>query len=61
MRQSAKDEHEESGSRIVRPLAEMSAGHTAIDSALAAYNSRITYLRDEATHDNYEINKTVHV
>ena len=58
VRQSAQDEREESGSRIVRMLAEVSAERRAIDSALDAYSSRIAYLRDEATHDGYDLNKS---
>lgn len=38
-------------------MANASAEGGAIDSALDAYNSRIAYLRDEATHDGYGLNK----
>ena len=38
-------------------IADVRAEGGAIDSALDAYNSRIAYLRDEATHDGYGLNK----
>ena len=55
--QSPQNEREDNGRTIARLLAEVSAERGAIDSALDAYSSRIAYLRDEATHDGYELNE----
>ena len=58
VRQSSQYELEESGSRMVRLFADVRPERSAIDSALDAYSSRIAYLRDEATHDGYDLNKS---
>ena len=42
---------------IAQLFADVSTESAAIDSALDAYSSRIAYLRDEATHDGYGLNK----
>ncbi len=55
--QSAQEEREEGGRRMARLLAEVSAERRVIDSALDTYSSRIAYLKDEATHDGYELNQ----
>lgn len=54
---SAQDEHQVSGPMITQALAEVNTERSVVTSALNAYRSRIAYLRDEATHDGYEINK----
>lgn len=56
--QSGQNERRDAWLKIVRVFAKMSAGRGAIDSALNAYSSRIAYLRDEATHDGYELNES---
>ena len=56
--QSALGERREVWLKILRVFAKMSAERGAIDSALDAYSSRIAYLRDEATHDGYELNES---
>ena len=57
VRHSAQDQHGENVARISCLFAEVSAERSAIDLPLDAYRSRIAYLRDEATHDGYELNK----
>ena len=56
--QSAQDEHRDVWLKILYSFARMSAERGAIDSALDAYSSRIAYLKDEATHDGYELNES---
>ena len=57
-RQSAQDEREEYGQVISRLLAEASERPSARGSAPDAYGPRISYLRDEAGYDGYELNES---